>query len=247
MLNEETGKELRVGNNYVLSPKDLCALPFINKLIDAGIESFKIEGRNRSPEYVKVVVSAYREVIDDYLKNKKQSKEKSSHGADATGGRPLRGCRVGHFPQKMAVGRQGWMDFSNKKNLNQKLLNEQMQDLKKVYNREFSSGFYLGLPTSDDFTSKDGSSVTEIKEYVGFVRNFYQKISVAEIKVENKPLKTGDEIYIIGNKTGVFRQKVKSMELNHKKVDSAKKGQRVAIKTERTARPNDRIFVIRKV
>ena len=60
----ETGAELEIGNNYVMSPKDLCALPFLDKLIEAGIKSFKIEGRNRSPEYVKEVTSAYRKAID---------------------------------------------------------------------------------------------------------------------------------------------------------------------------------------
>ncbi|MDP2750136.1 MAG: U32 family peptidase [Nanoarchaeota archaeon] len=245
VINEETGKELRVGNNYILSPKDLCALPFTDRLIDAGIESFKIEGRNRSPEYVKVVTSAYKKVIDDYLKNKRQSKEKSSRGADATGDAPSGLSRRTFSRRKMAVGRQDWLDFSDSR-LNKKLIMKELSELKKVYNREFSSGFFLGVPTNDDFTSKDGSSVTEIKEYVGFVRNYYQKINVAEIKVENKPISKGDEIYVIGNTTGVFRQKVESLEINHKKVDIAKKGERVALKLKQTARPNDKIFRIVK-
>ena len=56
--------ELKLGNDFVMSPKDICTLPFFDKLVSAGINSFKIEGRNRSPEYVKTVVSAYREIID---------------------------------------------------------------------------------------------------------------------------------------------------------------------------------------
>ncbi len=62
--DKEEGFELEVGNDYVLSPKDLSALPFLDKLIDAGIDSFKIEGRQKSAEYVYVVVKAYREAID---------------------------------------------------------------------------------------------------------------------------------------------------------------------------------------
>jgi len=46
-----------------MSPKDLCALPFIDKLVKAGVDAFKIEGRNRSAEYVKEVTEAYREAI----------------------------------------------------------------------------------------------------------------------------------------------------------------------------------------
>ncbi len=60
----ETGDELYLNNNYVMSPKDLCTIPIIDKLIDAKIDCFKIEGRNRAPEYVKTVVSVYRQAID---------------------------------------------------------------------------------------------------------------------------------------------------------------------------------------
>jgi putative protease len=60
----ETGHEYRIGNHYVMSPKDLCTLPFIDKLIDCGIDCFKIEGRNRSPEYVKTVTRCYRTAME---------------------------------------------------------------------------------------------------------------------------------------------------------------------------------------
>jgi putative protease len=56
-----------VGGNYVLSAKDLMTINFIDKLIEAGIDSFKIEGRKRSPEYLATVVSVYREAIDSYF------------------------------------------------------------------------------------------------------------------------------------------------------------------------------------
>lgn len=53
-----------LGLDYVMSPKDLCTLPFIEQLIEAGVHSFKIEGRNRNPEYVSLVTTAYRRVLD---------------------------------------------------------------------------------------------------------------------------------------------------------------------------------------
>ncbi len=56
--------EFEVGKDYVLSAKDLCTLPFIERLVDAGIDCFKIEGRNKSAEYVKEVTSVYRDIID---------------------------------------------------------------------------------------------------------------------------------------------------------------------------------------
>ena len=56
----------RIGPNYILSPKDLCTMPFMGRLIESGIDVFKIEGRNRSPEYVKDVTLCYREAINAY-------------------------------------------------------------------------------------------------------------------------------------------------------------------------------------
>lgn len=65
MIRDIEGEyEFEVGQNYVLSAKDLCTLPFLEELVFAGIDSFKIEGRNKSAEYVKEVTSVYREVID---------------------------------------------------------------------------------------------------------------------------------------------------------------------------------------
>ena len=62
--------ELKLENNRVMSAKDLCTLPFIEKMKKAGITSFKIEGRNRSPEYVYTVVKAYRKALDGKLTQK---------------------------------------------------------------------------------------------------------------------------------------------------------------------------------
>jgi putative protease len=56
--------ELVVDNEYIMSPKDLCTIGFIDKIIKAGVTVLKIEGRGRSPEYVKTVIPCYREAID---------------------------------------------------------------------------------------------------------------------------------------------------------------------------------------
>ncbi|MBU0629122.1 MAG: U32 family peptidase [Nanoarchaeota archaeon] len=63
----EEDHEFELGEDYIISPKDLCAIEIIDKLIEAGIGAFKIEGRNRSPEYVKVTTECYREAIDAVL------------------------------------------------------------------------------------------------------------------------------------------------------------------------------------
>lgn len=59
-----------IGEDYVMSPKDLCTIEFIDELIEAKIDSFKIEGRKRSPEYVHTTVSTYRKAIDLYFEGK---------------------------------------------------------------------------------------------------------------------------------------------------------------------------------
>jgi len=71
-----TNKSLLIGDDYVLSPKDLCSIEFIDQLIEAGIDSFKIEGRKRSPEYVAKTISVYREAIDLYFKKKLTTEKK---------------------------------------------------------------------------------------------------------------------------------------------------------------------------
>ena len=62
--DRETGWELEVKDKYIMSPKDLKTIHFLNKLIDAGVTVFKIEGRARGPEYVRAVVSAYNEALN---------------------------------------------------------------------------------------------------------------------------------------------------------------------------------------
>ncbi len=59
--------ELRVENKYIMSPKDLCTMPFIDKIIDAGVRVLKIEGRGRSADYVKTVTQCYSEAADAVL------------------------------------------------------------------------------------------------------------------------------------------------------------------------------------
>jgi U32 family peptidase len=60
--------ELEIDNEYIMSPKDLCTLEFIDKIVGAGVTVFKIEGRGRGPEYVKTVTRVYRQAADAVLK-----------------------------------------------------------------------------------------------------------------------------------------------------------------------------------
>jgi len=64
VTDRETGDELAIENKYIMSPKDLKTIHFLNKMVDAGVTVFKIEGRARGPEYVRIAVQAYSEAID---------------------------------------------------------------------------------------------------------------------------------------------------------------------------------------
>ncbi|MDR2731617.1 MAG: U32 family peptidase [Fibromonadaceae bacterium] len=64
----ETDEELLIDNKYIMSPKDLCTIEFIDKIIEAGVAILKIEGRARAPEYVKTTVECYRQAANDYFK-----------------------------------------------------------------------------------------------------------------------------------------------------------------------------------
>ncbi|MCW8796242.1 MAG: U32 family peptidase [Chlorobium sp.] len=69
IIDSDDGHELDLGTDTVMSPEDLCTITFIDKLIDAGITGFKIEGRNRSPEYVHTTTKCYRKAIDYTLEH----------------------------------------------------------------------------------------------------------------------------------------------------------------------------------
>jgi len=64
----ETGESLAVENKYIMSPKDLCTIHFLDRMVEAGVSVFKIEGRARGPEYVRVAVEAYSDALDAVCK-----------------------------------------------------------------------------------------------------------------------------------------------------------------------------------
>jgi putative protease len=64
VIDQESGFEIEIDNEYMMSPKDLCTIDFLDQLIDTGVKVLKIEGRGRAPEYVATVTKCYREAID---------------------------------------------------------------------------------------------------------------------------------------------------------------------------------------
>ena len=196
---EENGNELILGKDYVMSAKDLCSIKFIDKLIEAGIDSFKIEGRKRSPEYVFNVTKVYREAIDLYFENK----------------------------------------------LNENKKEELFLELKKVFNRGFSEGFYFNKPNEKDFAETRNSVATTKKEYIGKITNYFDKIKVAAVKIESGELKIGDKILIQGEKTGNLEINIKDLRLDDKRIRKAEKNQEISFPCLEV-RKNDKVYLVKE-
>lgn len=122
--------------------------------------------------------------------------------------------------------------------------NEQwVDDLKKVFNRGFDTGFYFKKPYK---TSKYNES-TYIKKDIGTVCNYYKDVSAAEIRLWDS-LKVGNEIMIQGTTTGSLIQKNVSMQIDGKNIEKAENGQNVGILVKNKVRPNDVVYkrILRK-
>ncbi len=130
------------------------------------------------------------------------------------------------------------------KKLSEKEIQMGIKELKKVYNKGFSSGFYLGLPTSEDFSKTEHSSATERKHFVGKVIHYFPKIKVATIKLVSD-LKVGDKIIVIGKITGLVNSRIKHIEMKKKSVNESKRGDEIGIKLQKV-RKNDEVYLIKK-
>ena len=64
VIDQESGFEIELDNEYMMSPKDLCTIGFLDEIVDAGVKVLKIEGRGRAPDYVATTIRCYREAID---------------------------------------------------------------------------------------------------------------------------------------------------------------------------------------
>ena len=110
VTDSETGKQLKIDNNFVMSPNDIATLDFMDEFLKAGVKVLKIEGRGRSPEYVATVVRAYRKAIDA-VHSGKFNKEFVQSIYPELEGVYNRGLSSGYY-----LGReQGWSaDYGNK-------------------------------------------------------------------------------------------------------------------------------------
>ncbi len=195
---KQGGKTFILGEDYVMSPEDLCTIEFIDQLIEAGIDSFKIEGRKRAPEYIAKVVSTYRKAIDHYFEGK----------------------------------------------LTEEVKTEMWNELRKVYNRGFSPGFYFGKPSGEHFTKSPNSQATTKKQYIGKVLNYFGKSKIAHILLEAGDLRTGESIYVIGNSTGVVEMKIDKMMKEEVFIEKGEKKDEITFFCEEKLRPRDQVYKI---
>lgn len=127
------------------------------------------------------------------------------------------------------------------KKMSKQEIEEGIKELEKVYNREFCSGFYFGIP--NELTSSDTGSGKETKEYVGKVTHYWDNIKVAAISLHSGEIKKNDEILVIGKNTFI-RTKVNDMEIEHQKIEKAVKGQIIAIKLDK-CHENDEVYLVK--
>lgn len=189
--------ELTVDNQYIMSPKDLCTIGFLDKIAAAGVSLLKIEGRGRSPEYVQTVVSCYREAIE--------ALREGTYSAEKTG--------------------------------------EWMNRLRKVYNRDFWEGYYLGRKIGE-WAVQHGSAAIETKEYIGKITNYFTRLKVAEIKMESGELSVGDRIYIQGPTTGVIEMNIPELRVGLSVTTTTRKGEACSLPVNTFLRRADKVYKI---
>jgi putative protease len=180
-INKEEG--------YLLSPRDLNMSEHTGVLIEAGIDSFKIEGRMRRPEYVAGVVRVYRKLIDRYL------------------AAPL--------------------DFGVTK--------EEKHTLLQLFNREFTTGYFLGNPGAELINRKyPHNRGTELGRAIDYDRN----TKLVEIQLK-APLRVGDGIGVGNRETGIT---VRNIYFGKKIVQKADAGSFVRIHMDIQVADNEAIF-----
>ena len=195
VTEKESGYQLEIDNEHIMSPKDLCTIGFIDRMIDAGVTVFKIEGRARSAEYVKIVSSCYNEAVNTVLNGT-------------------------YSDEKITL----WKER-----------------LSSVFNRGFWNGYYLGQRLGE-WNTGYGSAATRRKVYLGKITNYFTRLKVAEIKIENGDLKKGDIILVIGPTTGVVEYAVSEIRVDLKETETARQGEHCSITAPDYLRRSDKVY-----
>jgi putative protease len=193
--DKESEIELEIDNQYIMSPKDLKTIHFINKMTDAGVRVFKLEGRARGPEYVRTVTECYKEAITAYCDDQ----------------------------------------------LSDEKIRDWNERLRRVFNRGFWNGYYLGQPLGE-WSNKYGNEATEKKMYIGKVVNYFSKLGVAEFLMETQSLRLGDKVLITGPTTGALFLNANEMRVNLTPVEETRRGEYFSMCVPEKVRPSDKLY-----
>ncbi len=189
LTEDESGREIELGGNYIISPKDLNTVDNIGKLIDIGVDSFKIEGRMKKPEYVALIVNKYRKAIDSHL-GKRQDK----------------------------------------------IDDEDREDIRKIFNRGFTKGF-LGGDFGRDYISLDKPN--NRGTYIGQAQE--TRRGKTKIKLDYE-LRKGDGLSADNPDGYEDYFNVDKIFVNRKEKERAKKNQIVEIMTYRPIREGAKLY-----
>ena len=223
LTDAETGNQIEVDNKYLMSPKDLKTIRFIDKLMKAGVRVFKIEGRARGPEYVYTVVKAYKEAIAAVLSDERREE---------------RGKVFLSPPNDQTTKRPN--DLIKKFSEEQK--DEWDRQLATVFNRGFWDGYYQGQQMGE-WNRNYGSNATEKKQLVGKVIKYFSKLGVAEVAVEASTFSVGERLLITGPTTGALWLTADEIHNDDgNPIDETPQHQRVSIPVPEKVRPNDKVF-----
>ena len=215
--DKESDLELEVDNQYIMSPKDLKTIHFLNKMLDAGVRVLKIEGRARGAEYVKTVVECYKEAVDMWKQGAYSHPLPKGKGEGLLSDEAIE-ARIEDWNTRLA----------------------------RVFNRGFWDGYYQGQKLGE-WTHTYGSRATRKKVFAGKCTNFFKNISVAEFYLEaTKEIKEGDELLITGETTGAYELVAKDIhDAKGELRTEIQKGEYFALKTEKIVRRGDRIFLLK--
>lgn len=210
--------QLEIDNKYIMSPKDLKTIHFMNKMMDAGVEVYKIEGRARGPEYVKAVVQCYKqaaEAVETLGMHEWQLKELSQEEREQ---------RYAEWDKLC----QGWDE-----------------ELSRVFNRGFWNGYYMGQRLGE-WSAVYGSLAKEHKEYAAKTIGWFSRIGIGDFQCEALELHKGDKVFIIGPTTGLIEMVLDEIQVDYKTVETVHKGERFTIPVKDKIRPSDKMFLVVK-
>ncbi|MDY6249337.1 MAG: peptidase U32 family protein [Prevotella sp.] len=218
LTDAETGNEIEVDNQYLMSPKDLKTIRFIDRMMAAGVRVFKIEGRARGPEYVYTVVKAYKEAIAAVVEDSWSEVSRNEEGGVRNDERAFSEMRKDEWDERLAT----------------------------VFNRGFWDGYYQGQRLGE-WNKNYGSNATERKQLVGRITKYFSRIGVAEVSVDAATFSVGDRLLITGPTTGALWVDVAEIHDNDgHPTPTAQQHQLAAIRVPEKVRPNDKLFKIVK-